>query len=364
MGQSLVKNVAGRIVSLVVVFLIMAATAVLLTGKLFGHDFTAQESSVKAETVTSGGQVVINTSVLPQPVTGYAGDVPVEITVSNDTVQSVVPLDNVETPGFFKRVVNAGLIDSWTGLSVADAAALQVDAVTGATYSSNALISNVREGLSYYSKIDLGDSLAADAHERGVAFYLSLLVVLMAAIVPLLTKDKRYRMVQLLLNAAVLGFWTGTFVDYTMMIGYMSRGLTLTAALIPALLLVIAFIYPLFGRQGHYCAWVCPLGSLQELASHLNPGYKWHLSPRVVKFLTTLRMLLWGGLMLCLWLGVWVAWIDYELFAAFIVKSASVIMIVVGGAVILLSVFINRPYCRFVCPTGTLLRMSQNLDNK
>ncbi|MDE7411304.1 MAG: 4Fe-4S binding protein [Paramuribaculum sp.] len=364
MGQSFLGKISGRVVSLAVVFLLMAAASVALTGKLMGHDFKAHDSSLKAETIADDGTVVINTSVLPQRVQGYAGDVPVQITISGDTVRSVEALDNVETPGFFRRVERAGLIDSWTGKSVADAAALSVDAVTGATYSSNALIANVREGLSYYGQIDVSQISVGESAEHGVAFYLSLVVVLMAAIIPLFTRNKRYRTLQLLLNAAILGFWTGTFVDYTMMVGYMSRGLTLSAAIVPAILLVVAFIYPLFGRQGHYCAWVCPLGSLQELAAQVNPRRKIQIGPRTVRFLTTLRMLLWGVLMLCLWLGVWVSWIDYELFAAFIVRSASVAILAVGGAVILLSLFVNRPYCRFVCPTGTLMRMSQNLDNK
>jgi uncharacterized protein with FMN-binding domain len=38
----------------------------------------------------------------------------------------------------------------WNGLPATEAASLEVDAVTGATYSSEGLISNVRSGLTYY----------------------------------------------------------------------------------------------------------------------------------------------------------------------------------------------------------------------
>ena len=64
-----------------------------------------------------------------------------------------------------------------------------------------------------------------------------------------------------------------------------------------------------------------------------------------------------------MWTGVWVSWIDYELFSAFVVKNAPAGMLIAGGVVVLLSVFVPRPYCRFVCPTGTLLRMSQNVES-
>lgn len=36
------------------------------------------------------------------------------------------------------------------------------------------------------------------------------------------------------------------------------------------------------------------------------------------------------------------------------------IVVVLGGVVFVLSFFVDRPYCRFVCPTGTLFKVSQN----
>ena len=127
-------------------------------------------------------------------------------------------------------------------------------------------------------------------------------------------------------------------------------------------MLVTAFIYPLFGRNGYYCAWVCPLGSLQDLAGRV-PTQKWHMGAGVVKAFSWLRRALWCVLLICMWTGVWVSWIDYELFSAFVVKNAPAGMLIAGGVVVLLSVFVPRPYCRFVCPTGTLLRMSQNVES-
>jgi uncharacterized protein with FMN-binding domain len=58
-------------------------------------------------------------------------------------------LKNQETPKYFLKVKKA-LLDKWNGLKVKDAKALKVDAVTGATYSSEAVIENVKLGLDYY----------------------------------------------------------------------------------------------------------------------------------------------------------------------------------------------------------------------
>jgi uncharacterized protein with FMN-binding domain len=55
----------------------------------------------------------------------------------------------METPKYYAKVKKA-LMDKWNGLKVKDAKTQQVDIVTGATYSSEAVIKNVQVGLEYY----------------------------------------------------------------------------------------------------------------------------------------------------------------------------------------------------------------------
>lgn len=365
MSKSKTSRVAANIAGLIFVFLIMASAAMMRDGRLLGYDLKATDAAtVSAATVNDDGSVTINTSTLAPSVTGYSGPVPVKITVSDSgIVTAIEPLENAETPGFFKRVINSGILDRWTGKTPADALAEEVDGVTGATYSSQALIANVRAGLSYYES-DEAKAIKPAEKDRSIEFYAALLVVFLAAIVPLKVKNGRYRLVQEILNVAVLGFWTGTFMDYTLMLRLMSNGFGASATLITVVLLIVAFIYPLFGKQGYYCAWVCPLGSLQELASRCNPHHKLHLGQRSVKILTGFRQWLWAALMLCLWTGYLTNWIDYELFTAFMVKEAATAVLVAGAVFVALSFFIPRPYCRFVCPTGCLLRCSQNIETK
>ena len=58
--------------------------------------------------------------------------------------------------------------------------------------------------------------------------------------------------------------------------------------------------------------------------------------------------------------GIWTEWMDYEVFSAFVFQTASAFVLVLGIVVVVLSLFVPRPYCRFVCPTGTLLRLAEN----
>ena len=215
----------------------------------------------------------------------------------------------------------------------------------------------MQRGLAYAAKANIQHDIWQDFDLSAKAIA-GLLVALMAAIVPLFVKNRRYRTVQQLLNIAVLGFWCGTFINYSMLISYLSNGINVVALLTPVVLLVTAFIYPLFGKKTYYCTHVCPFGSLQELAGRCV-GYKLKIKPQTAKRLNVLRQVLWAVLMLCLWTGVWFDWIDYEPFSAFIFQSASWIVIAIAVVFVLLSTVVMRPYCQFVCPTGTLLKYAQ-----
>ena len=188
----------------------------------------------------------------------------------------------------------------------------------------------------------------------------TLLVLLAAAVVPLLTKSRRWRTVQLVADIAVLGLWSGAFLSTARLVGWAGSGLPGAPEdfAIAILLLGVAFLWPLFGRPSHYCLWICPFGAAQELAGRA-PCRKWRLSPKTLTGLTLFRRLLWAALMLSLWCFDWSRWMGWELFGAFAWRAAPPILAGLAAAAIALSVFIPRAYCRFVCPTGTLLKLAE-----
>ena len=125
------------------------------------------------------------------------------------------------------------------------------------------------------------------------------LVLLLAAVVPLATKSRRWRTVQLALDVGVLGLWSGSFLSTARLLGWAGSGLRGSAAdwATALLLLSMAFLYPLFGRPSHYCLHACPFGAAQELAGRI-PARKRTLPPRLVRALTAFRRGLWAALML------------------------------------------------------------------
>ena len=106
--------------------------------------FIADETMTKED-----GAFVINTTEIGKNVEGYQGTTPLKVYIKNNKVEKIEFLKSTETPKYYAKVKKA-LQDKWNGLKVKDAKAQQVDAVTGATFSSEAVIENVRLALDYY----------------------------------------------------------------------------------------------------------------------------------------------------------------------------------------------------------------------
>jgi len=145
-----------QLLCLVTCFLMMMSIALLRGGKLFGHDFTAQKSTsteapkdtVPTIRTSSDGTTVINTTALGADLVGYAGPVPIELHLRDGRIERLEVLPNSETPSFLEAVTDE-LPARWVGRTPEEAATMEVDVVSGATFTSRALIGNVRRAAAY-----------------------------------------------------------------------------------------------------------------------------------------------------------------------------------------------------------------------
>jgi len=95
------------------------------------------------------GSVTINTSTL-EAEEGYMGPTPLLIHLdAQERVTRIEALPNSETPAYWGAVMER-LSTLWNGLPVQKVLSRQVDAVSGATYSSQGFFSNLEKGISYY----------------------------------------------------------------------------------------------------------------------------------------------------------------------------------------------------------------------
>lgn len=351
-----------QIVILISCLAIMVVAAVERDGKVWGHSLNEEPADTAAAAggaavdtmrTLADGTVVVNTTNLAKDVIGFGGPVPLEIYIKDGKISKVEALKNSETPDFFNQA--KALLTRWNGKTVEEAQQMKVDGVSGATFSSRGIIGNMECGLLFAAKNSKKPSIL-DKLDLSAKTIVGLVVVLLAAIIPLFYHNKRWRIIQLSLNVIVLGLWCGTFLSWSLFVNFMSNGINVWVSLIPIIMLITAFIYPLFGKKQYYCTNICPFGSLQELAGKTTHNHR-KMGPKTVKRLTLFRRILFAVLMILMLTGVWSAWMDYELFTAFIFNSASIVVIILAVVFVLLSVFVPRPYCRFVCPTGTMFKM-------
>ncbi len=120
------------------------------------------------------------------------------------------------------------------------------------------------------------------------------------------------------------------------------------------LTIVAIFMLPLvftlfFGRT--FCAAVCPLGAIQEVVAVRPvrvPAWLDHalgLFPYIYLGLAVIFAASGTAFVIC----------RYDPFVPLFRLSGDVNMLIFGGALLLLGVFVGRPYCRYLCPYGAVL---------
>ena len=166
-------------------------------------------------------------------------------------------------------------------------------------------------------------------------------------------RSRRYLFLMSIFSLAYFGFYrTGCICP----VG--STQNVLAAILVPdvgvSVVVLSFFVMPLlfslfFGRV--FCASVCPLGAIQELVA-IAPI---RISPALDRTLGLGRYLYLGLATLGVATGAGFLICRFDPFVGLYRLGHSYGMLLAGGVILLLGVFIARPYCRFLCPYGVLL---------
>ena len=91
---------------------------------------------------------VLLSSPYSDDIKGFNGPTPLQIALDKkDRIIEVRVLDNEETPRFLNHVVEAGFLNSWNGKTIQEALDMDVDAVSGATFSSKAIQNSLKARL-------------------------------------------------------------------------------------------------------------------------------------------------------------------------------------------------------------------------
>ncbi|MEG1402860.1 MULTISPECIES: FMN-binding protein [Bacteroides] len=95
--------------------------------------------------------IVLQSSPYTDKIIGFAGPTPLEITLNDSgKISDIKLLKNKDTPAYVQIAIDGGLLNAWNGLTPQEALAKQVDAVSGATFSSRGIIQTVQKRLEVY----------------------------------------------------------------------------------------------------------------------------------------------------------------------------------------------------------------------
>ena len=126
---------------------------------------------------------------------------------------------------------------------------------------------------------------------------------------------------------------------------------------------LLFFIIPLgfalaYGRV--FCAGVCPLGAIQELTGFMPVK----LPKSVESVLVTIPFIYLALAILFAAINSQFIICRYDPFIGIFRLNAPYTMIVFGALLLIAGIFINRPYCRYLCPYGVLLNIFSRFSSR
>ena len=184
----------------------------------------------------------------------------------------------------------------------------------------------------------------------------------LASYFALKSRSRRGLLLLAVASVAWLGFWRKGCVCPIGSIQNVALALFDRTYAIPATvaaLFTLPLIFTLFfGRT--FCAAVCPLGAVQELVA-LRPI---RVPTWIDHTLGLVAYIYLGAGVLFAGTGTALVICRYDPFVGLFRMSASVEMLIVAAAFLLVGLFVGRPYCRYVCPYGALLGLVSRVSRR
>jgi len=289
---------------------------------------------------------------------GYAG--PVTIAAGIDIEGQIVGtaiVKQTESSAFFRKILDQGYPRKFTGKSCSDQFEIgsDIDTVTGATVSLKALTKAVHLACSDIALNQLGLPFVAK-DSPAIRFGLPEIALVLVFIAGFLAYSRKLSITRylkwftLVASLVLIGFMLKrpvSLIDInSLLIGYWPRWQTdgywyllLAGVLIPIIL----------KGKSPYCSNVCPLGATQQILVTLG-GSKAKIPPKYSHCLKLVQWTLaWVAVICALFLRN-PSIMTYEVSATFFTVIGRSWQFILVGAVLILSLFITRPWCNYLCP--------------
>ena len=297
---------------------------------------------------------VVNTSPYSDDIFGYNGNTPLTIYIdTNDIIKEVEICPNKESRGFMNKVINSGYLDSWDGLSIEDALNHEVDAVSGCTYTSTAISESLQASMEELTSQKAEHSWDWNLFAKQVCVLVVTVLALICFFNP--KKSKKLRIITLSLSILILGLWTNSLLSLALFYNWLTNGVSLTMQIAAIIIAAVSIILPLFTKKSFYCQYLCPFGAVQEFAGMI-PVKKITISSKIYNAFAIIRRLILLALLVLLASGVGLDLSMTEPFSIFSYQTIIFEVALLASIIVVASIFIKKPWCNYICPTGTLFK--------
>ena len=288
---------------------------------------------------------------------GYGG--PLTLGVALDTlgnIQSLAVLEYRETPSFFQKVLKKGLLKELAQRSVYDTIPFTelVDGVTGATMTYRAISESVEEAVNTVARQSFNIKLPDK--KKDIIFGLPEIILIALFAVAVLRRKvlkgkigKALRWLTLIGGLIFIGFvYNRSFVmaDINMvLLGYWPDW---HVHLYWYILIIGLFLFKTKEDWNTYCYDFCPFGACQEVLAQIGGAKNRHVQwPKVLLWLQ--RSLAIAAVSMAL-LFRNPGFSSFEIFGAIFDLNGSSYQFALLAIILLLSLFIYRPWCNYLCP--------------
>lgn len=302
---------------------------------------------------------------------GYGGPMQLAVAINLEgEITDLTVIKHLETPRWFERVFQNGLISRLIGKRYSDAFSLNsdVDGVSGATYTSRGLANAALEGVRRLAEQELDLDVPPKAPTKFI-FGLPEITLIALFVLGIIGRRKSFRhtkkmrwfcmvtgMIMLgfvytnpltisMLNQMLLGFWPDWhthFYWYLLIIG-------------------ILFSMTVFNKNP-YCEWFCPFGAAQECMGKIGGAKAHTLRNYQSKMQWIQRGLAFAAVLIAL-LYRNPGLSSYEIFGTMFDLDGNVTQFFLLGLVLLSALFIHRPWCRYLCPIKPVEAFIKHLQN-
>jgi Na+-translocating ferredoxin:NAD+ oxidoreductase RnfG subunit len=293
---------------------------------------------------------------------GYGGPMRVAVGVDlTGNISGITIIDHKETIPFFQKVLAKEFPGSLRGKSYSHSflPGDDVDSVSGATLSLNALLNSTRQALRQVAGKTL-NLPAAPGKAKPLRFGLPELILLLLSAAGFASYSKKIkqkpkiqknmRRVSLIIGLLLLGFVYTIPLSIininSLLLGYWPDWhthlywyLLLAGGLLPLILI----------EKSPYCDTFCPFGSTQEVLKVIGGAkprmpFKYHSYMQWIQ-----RSLAWAAIVLALFFRS-PAHVNVEVFGTFFNLTGTYFQFALLAVVLVAALFITRPWCNYLCP--------------